>query len=307
MIIETNALWGEFTVPDYPATYTTYLTEPLPAVPDVRRPAVVICGGGSFTSIAPHEQEPVALAFAALGYQAFVLDYVTSSTGDVSYPQPVADLAKMVATVRAHADEWHVDPARVTVVGFSAGGFLCASLAACWKEGGLSALTGEAADNIRPDAAVLCYPALDFRVMRDEQTRDPRIDLRVPKTGGKTGRDLLNEYLAMVVGAEPTEERLVEVCPTTHVTRAMPPTFVWATADDRTCPISQVYDLAAALAREGVSHELHVFDRGGHGLSVANITTCAHNEEAQQAVRPWLELAQRFLARNGVAAVAPCA
>ena len=119
----------------------------------------------------------MALEFLAYGYQAFVLDYVTKETGDPSFPNPEANLAKMVARVRANAAEWRIDPARVCVVGISAGAFVCASLAAQWKEGLLSAATGEAAASIRPDAVVLGYPLLDLRVTRDEQTRDPRIDL----------------------------------------------------------------------------------------------------------------------------------
>lgn len=301
MIIEQHALWGEEPTAEYPATYTAYLAEPVPARADEPRPAVVICGGGSFTAISAHEQEPVAYEFLNRGFQAFTLDYVTSSTGNVSFPNPEADLAKMVATVRANAKAWHVDPDKVTVVGFSAGGFVCASLAAQWKSGPFAAITGERPDRLRPDAAILAYPVLDMRVIRDEQTRDPRIDLRVPKTGGKTGRDLLNDYIAMVIGGEATDERMAEVCPTTHVSRDMPPTFVWGTADDKTCPICQVYDLAQAMAREGVVHELHVFDQGGHGLSVANINTRCDNEDRAHAVRAWVELAFDFLERQGLA------
>ena len=299
MIIEQSALWADEPTEEHPATYTAYLADPVPAREKLPRPAVVICGGGGFTGIAPHEQEPVAFAFLTRGYQAFVLDYVTSATGNVSFPNPEADLAKMVARVRANAAAWNVDPDRVTVVGFSAGGFICASLAAQWKSGPFAALTGERPDHIRPDAVVLGYPLLDMRVMRDERTRDPRIDLRVPKTGGKTGRDLLNDFISMVIGGEATDERMAEVCPTTHVSRDMPPTFVWGTADDRTCPIIQVYDLAGALARAGVAHELHVFDRGGHGLSVADINTRADNADEQAAVRPWIDLACAFLERIG--------
>jgi len=193
MIVENHALWGEEPTEEYPATFTYLGAEPLPDKPNGRRPAVIICGGGAFTHIAPHEQDPVAFAFLDRGYQAFVLNYVTSSTGDVSFPHPQADLAKMVATVRANADEWHVDPKRVCVVGFSAGGMICASLATQWKTGPFAALAGARPDDIRPDAVVLGYPLLDFAYVRDMQTRDPRIDLRVPKTGGKTGRDLLND------------------------------------------------------------------------------------------------------------------
>ena len=220
--------------------------------PNGRRPAVIICGGGGFTHIAPHEQDPVAFAFLDRGYQAFVLNYVTSSTGDVSFPHPQADLAKMVATVRANADEWHVDPKRVCVVGFSAGGMICASLATQWKTGPFAALAGARPDDIRPDAVVLGYPLLDFAYVRDMQTRDPRIDLRVPKTGGKTGRDLLNDYLSMVTGGEATDEHLADICPTTHVSRQMPPTFVWGVSDDKTAPIAQVYPFAQRMAEEGM-------------------------------------------------------
>lgn len=301
MIIEQHALWAEEPTEEQPATYTAYLAEPVPARADKPRPAIVICAGGGFTALAAHEQEPVAFAFLNRGYQAFVLNYVTSATGDVSYPHPQADLAKMVATVRANAKEWHVDPAKVAVIGFSAGASVCASIATEWRSGSFAALTGERPDNIRPDAVILGYPMLDLRVIRAERTRDPRIDLRVPKTGGKTGRDLLNDYFALIMGGEATDERMEQLCPTTHVTRDMPPTFVWGVADDRTCPISQVYDLVSAMAREGVTHELHVFDRGGHGLSVANVNTRSDNEEEQRAVRPWFDLACSFLERNKVA------
>ena len=300
MVIETHALWGDEPTEEHPATYMAYLAEPVPARANKPRPAVVICGGGSFTSIAAHEQEPVAFAFLNRGFQAFTLDYVTSATGDVSFPNPEVDLAKMVATVRVNAKDWHVDPEHVVVVGFSAGGFVCASLAAQWKSSSFAALAGERLEYTRPDAAILAYPVLDFRVVRDEQTRDPRIDLRVPKTGGKTGRDLLNDYFALVMGGDATDERMAEVCPTTHVSRDMPPTFVWGTADDRTCPIAQVYDFAAAMAREGVAHEVHVFDRGGHGLSVANVNTRSDNEAEQRAVDAWVNLAFDFLVRQGI-------
>ena len=300
MIIEEHALWGEEPTEEHPATYTAYLADPLTAAPDARRPVMVVCGGGGFDHVVSHEKEPVALAYLNSGYQVFVLEYVTMSTGDVAYPAPEADLARMVATVRANADAWRVDPGRVAVVGFSAGGFVCAALAAGWKTGPFAALASARPEQVRPDAAVLCYPLLDLRVVRDEQLRDPRIDLRVPKTGGKTGRDLVMDYLARVAG-EATEERLAEIAPVNHVDRYMAPTFVWGVADDKTCPIVQVHEFACAMARAGVTHEVHVFDRGGHGLSMANVNTRVDNAAEQAIVRPWFDLAAAFLERCGVA------
>ena len=297
MVIEQHALWGEEPTEDKPASYTAYLVDNIPGKLDAKRPAVIVCGGGAFQHIAPHEQEPVALAFLNKGYQAFVLDYVTSATGDVSYPNPEVDLAKMIATIRQHAATWHVDPQKVVAIGFSAGGHVCASVATQWKTAPYAALAGAKPEDIRPDCVVLGYPLLDLRVMRDEQTKDPRIDLRVPKTGGKTGRDLLNDYLAMVVGKETTDENLEDMCPTVHVSRQMPPTFVWGVADDKTCPVWQVYDFATAMAKERVQHEIHVFDQGGHGLSMANANTAVDNEDQQQSVRPWFSLAAAFIDR----------
>lgn len=300
MIIEQHALWGDEPTEEHPATYTAYLADVLPARPDARRPAMIVCGGGGFRSIAVHEQEPVALAYLDRGYQVFVLDYVTIATGDVSYPNPEVDLAKMIATVRANADAWRVDPVRVACTGFSAGGFICAAVAADWRRGPFAARAGARPEQIRPDAIVLGYPLIDPIMFRDERLRDPRIDLRVPKTGGKTGRDLVMDYMREVMGAEPTDEALAATTPTNLVDRHMPPTFVWGVADDATCPIAMVYDFARALAGAGVPHEVHVYDQGGHGLSAANANTRVDNADAQRAVRGWLDLACAFLARAGV-------
>lgn len=302
MVIETHALWGEEPTEAYPATYTVYLHEELPDTDHAPRPAVVIVGGGGFTHIAPHEQEPVALEFLNRGFQAFVLDYVTSETGDVSYPHPQADLGRLIGMVRQNAQAWNVNPSAVVALGFSAGGFVCAGLATEWKGGPFAALTSMCPEIIRPDAVILGYPVIDFAYLRDQQTRDPRIDLRVPKTGGKTGRDLLNDFLTMVTGGEATDEHLGRICPANNVDRNTPPTFVWCASDDKTAPVAQVYPFTQRLAEEGVPHEMHVFSEGGHGLSVANVLTRVQNEERQAAVRPWVELAVAFLARQGICA-----
>ena len=303
MLIEKHALWGEEPMPDKPATYTAYLADEVGEGSRDARPAVIICGGGGFESIAAHECEPVALEFINRGYQAFVLNYVTAETGDIAYPAPEADLACMVATVRANAGAWHVDGNRVVVVGFSAGGFIAASVAARWREASLAGAVGARSELLRPDAVVLAYPLLDLAAWRAWRTRDPRIDLRVPKTGGKTGRDLVNEFFSRLAGGEADDEALAAICPAAAVDRQMPPTFVWHAADDQTVPVAQTYGFAARLAAEGVAHELHVFDRGGHGMSCAGANALpadadeAHRER-RETVRPWLELALAFLDRH---------
>ena len=223
------------------------------------------------------------------------------STGDVTYPAPEADLARMVATVRANADAWRVDPGRVAVVGFSAGGFVCAALAAGWKTGPFAALASARPEQVRPDAAVLCYPLLDLRVVRDEQLRDPRIDLRVPKTGGKTGRDLVMDYLARVAG-EATEERLAEIAPVNHVDR-----YTWRRRLSGASPMTRrarscrCTSSPAPWRAPALRMRCTCFDRGGHGLSMANVNTRVDNAAEQAIVRPWFDLAAAFLERCGVA------
>ncbi len=230
----------------------------------------------------------MAFVFLDHGYQAFVLNYVTSGTGDVSFPHPQADLAKMVATVRANADEWHVDPKRVCVVGFSAGGMICASLATQWKTGPFAALAGRIRTTFVPTPwcwAIHCSTlpmcAICRRVTRASTCACPR---RVARQGAICS----TTYLSMVTGGEATDEHLTDMCPTTHVSRQMPPTpFVGGVSDDKTAPIAQVYPFAQRMAEEGVACEMHVFDQGGHGLSLGNAAnTAVDNEDKQVAVRP---------------------
>src|SRR4051794_34920263 len=91
---------------------------------DTKRPAVIICPGGAYMGTSDREAEPVAFRFLAQGYHAFVLRYSVQTR----FPAPMLDLAKAIVTVRAHTDEWLVDPDQVTLCGFSAGGHLAASI-----------------------------------------------------------------------------------------------------------------------------------------------------------------------------------
>ena len=265
MIVENHALWGEESTEDYPATFTYLGAEPLPDKPNGRRPAVIICGGGAFTHIAPHEQDPVAFAFLDHGYQAFVLNYVTSSTGDVSFPHPQADLAKMVATVRANADEWHVDPKRVCVVGFSAGGMICASLATQWKTGPFAALAGARPDDIRPDAVVLGYPVITSGEFRHDGS-----------ICNLCGDD------AALRGTMSLENQ---------VSDGLPPFYIWHTVEDAAVPVQNSMLLATALTAHKVPFELHLFAHDGHGTSTCTQevnTPNRHNSAWVPLCTDWL-------------------
>ena len=146
------------------ATLTAYVQDNLKDQAQRRRPAVVVCPGGCYELCSDRESEPIALALVARGLQAFVLDYAVLEPGTAAplLPAPQIDLAHAVATVRAHADAWHVDEGSVGLLGCSAGAHLSATYVALMRDEAFLARSGVAAGEARADWQVLCYPAIDL-------------------------------------------------------------------------------------------------------------------------------------------------
>ena len=251
------------------ATWTAYAVEPVAgAMPGRPRPAVVICPGGGYGHLATREAEPMALAFVARGYQAFVLRY---SVEPARYPQALCELAACVAEVRRMADTWGVDPRRVAVMGFSAGGHLAATLGASWHEPWLAERTGATADELRPDALVLGYPVITSGAYAHR-----------PSFERLCGQDdQLIEQLSI--------ERRVD--------GRFPATFVWHTAADATVSVHNTLLLAGALAEAQVPFAAHVFPYGSHGAALGTYETALAGREdhIQQQVQAWPDLAQLWL------------
>ena len=198
---------------------------------DGARWAVLILPGGGYERIAPAEEEPVALAFAAAGVQSFVLSY---SVLPARWPRQFLEGAAALAWMRRHAGEYGFCPDRVAVCGFSAGGHLAGCLSCLWDHPVLKETLGLAPAQVRPDASILCYP-----VVNEER------------------------YLSPLGGGE--ELRLDRRARPDH-----PPAFLWATAGDATVPVDNTLDYTRALRKNGVPFELHIFQDGPHAMGLAD-------------------------------------
>jgi acetyl esterase/lipase len=248
---------------------------------DTRRPAVIICPGGGYQFTTDREAEPVALRFLAQGYHAFVLRYSVQTR----FPQPMHDLAKAISTVREKAEEWLVNPDRLAVCGFSAGGHLAASLGVMWQEPWLSEPLGVSNQQLRPSALILGYPAIDLDLIENSPS---------PSAPEGTLIGHRDQVLTTVLG-EADQALKERYRLDLHVSASTPPTFIWHTADDPVVRAQNALRFATALADQNVPYELHIFSSGVHGLSLADETTADAAAMINPRAQVWIELAVRWL------------
>lgn len=235
--------------PDYqPKLYTYILDNYEEMKPDKKRPTLVICPGGGYWLTSFREGEHIAIRFNALGFNVCILKY---SCAPATFPAPQLELAAAVALVRSRKEEWHVDDSKVFVMGFSAGGHLAASLGTLWDkdlpEGSLVPHGFKPAD-VRPDGLVLCYPVITSGPFAHEGSFRNLLGSRY---------DELRDFVSL-------EKR---------VSGTTPPTFIWHTFEDDTVPAENALLFAAALRKEKIPFELHIYEHGGHGLAAANEET----------------------------------
>ena len=206
--------------------------------------AVVVCPGGGYGGLAGHEGEPIARWLNTLGITGVVVKYRLGPR----YHNPVMlqDSQRALRTVRAKAAEWNIDPRHVGVLGFSAGGHLAATASTQFDAGDPNA--PDAIDRLssRPDVSVLVYPVI---TMTD------------PHTHAGSRRNLL--------GDKPTAEQVDAMSAEKRVTKDTPPAFIFHTADDQAVPVENALLYAAALRKNGIPFELHVYEHGRHGVGLA--------------------------------------
>lgn len=226
---------------------------------NTNRPAIVVCPGGGYLYCSPREAEPVALRYAARGFHAFVLDY--SVCRDAAGFSPLEEVSWVIGLIRENAEAWHVNPDQIVTCGFSAGGHL--ALAA-----------GLMAEN-KPNAMILNYPAVAIPNM-------PGMDFMLKLLTGKE---------------EVTDEDAARFSLAEHITQDAPPVFLAATAQDLLTPCGALA-VANQYSRLGLGYELHVFQHGPHGYSLADETTADGSSQMLNAsYAHWHDLSVDWLHR----------
>ena len=225
---------------DVPAV-TVYL----PRTVGANTPAVVICPGGSYRALASnHEGRQVASYLNSLGVAAFVLRYRLGPR--YHHPIELGDAQRAIRLLRSHAADWRLDPARIGIIGFSAGGHLAMTASTHFDTGNAGAADAVDRANSRPDFAVLGYPVIS---MTEEWTHK----------GSRTN----------LLGDNPDPELARSLSGEKAVTKDTPPTFLFQTTED-TVVGRERGPLLPALHKAGVPVEMHVFEKGPHGGGLAN-------------------------------------
>lgn len=236
------------------------------------RPAMLVIPGGAYAVLSQKEAEPVALRFFAEGFDCFLLRYDTAPHG---YPVQMTQAAMAMLYLRRERERLDLTD-KIAAVGFSAGGHLCGCISLLWRDPALKALFGEACEEIRPDAAILSYAV----VTSDERYR--HTDSFVNFCGDRVGFE-----------AYSLEK---------HIPSDAPPLFLWATGQDDFVPRENTLMLYSALLRAHLPAEIHIFEEGGHGFSLADFESNGDYAGQRHYLRaaPWVDMALGFLSAHGL-------
>jgi acetyl esterase/lipase len=246
-------------------TSTVYL----PAGLNATKTGVVVAPGGGYVHLSlQKEGEDIALWLNAHGVAAFVVKYRLGPK--YHHPIELGDAQRAIRTVRANAAEYGISADHVGIWGFSAGGHLAATAGTKFDAGNAGSADAIERQGSRPDFLILAYPV---------------ITLEEP--------DLHRGSLKYLLGEDPAPALVESLSAEKQVTKDTPPTFLFATTEDKTVPVSNSAMFYSALVKAGVPAELHVFQHGGHGAGLA---------AANPQLSVWPELLIKWMRERGYAA-----
>lgn len=245
---------------DETAVLYCYLNKSIRTIGRRHRKALIICPGGGFDFIDEREGFPVASRFMGYGLQSFVLRY---KTGKKAYRIALHELQDVIALVRTNSKRWDVDSDSIAVMGFSVGAFLGLGLASHrYTTDGYYGMD-------RPNALLLGYPVV---TAKEVYAHEPSINNAVDDIV-KRSQCSMEEY----------------------VTEDFPPVFLWANADDEDVDINNTMLLGNQLVKKHVPFTMHIFMRGGHGLSLGDDCSARVLGQVNSSYSVWVPMALNWL------------
>jgi acetyl esterase/lipase len=227
------------------------LTPYLPDLTNATGAAMVICPGGAYEHLAPSEGRDYALWLNQHGVTCFVLKYRLGSRG-YHYPVEFQDVTRALRMVRASALDWKIDPHRIGIMGSSAGGHLASTLMTHFDSGNTNADDPIERQSSRPDIGILCYPVITMG-----QYAHP---------GSKNN----------LLGKHPSRKLVELLSNELQVKTNTPPCFIWSTYEDKTVPMENCLMFAEALRKNHVPFDLHIYQKGAHGMGLKDKPPFAH-------------------------------
>ena len=254
---------------EHQAVAHTYFLENFPEMGmEKKRGVVVICPGGGYEMTSDREAEPVAMRFLVMGYHAVVLRY---SVYPALYPEALLQVGKVVSYLRENEEQYHIDPEKIILVGFSAGGHLAGSYGVFWRKPFVANTLKVEEETLRPNGMILCYPVI---------------------TSGEKAHHSSIEHLL----GERYDEWKDLMSLEKQVNQDTPKTFLWHTATDDCVPVENSILFFEALHKENIPVEMHIYPVGGHGLSLANEETSIPNGYGvQEECQSWISLVEGWL------------
>jgi acetyl esterase/lipase len=226
--------------------------------------AIIICPGGGYSRLAiDHEGYLVAAWFNQIGVSAFVLKYRLPSDlimKDKSIG-PLQDAQEAIRFVRRNSGKWGINPKKIGIIGFSAGGHLASTVSTHFNDNVYDVKDTVSA---RPDFSILVYPVISM-------------DSTITHRGSRDN----------LLGKNPPKELVTRFSNELQVTAETPPTFLVQAADDKTVPVQNSINYLLALKKNGVPAELHIYEKGGHGFGLGK--TNGTESSWPEACRKWLE------------------
>ncbi len=232
-----------------PVLWTTKVSQPLliyytPTSSHKTDVAVIICPGGGYGGLAiSHEGYDVAQRFAAIGVSAFVLKYRLPNDEIMENKKigPLQDAQQAIKYVREHASEYGINPDKIGIMGFSAGGHLASTASTHFRR---EVIENKNNTSLRPDFSILMYPVITFGKYTHQGSKDNLI-------GKDASQELIDLY---------SNEK--------QVTAETPLTFIVHANDDKVVPVENTFDYIKALNQHGVENEAHIYAVGGHGFGL---------------------------------------